>query len=91
MTNKRKLYTDQELKDLHAWFDAQALPKGIRIDKSTYIPDLAKTLKILLGQSVRYRLNTSMQGGIILLGKIKNKLEEMQQQEGNNNEGNAQQ
>ena len=36
----RHLYTEEELKTLFKWFDAQVLPDTMQLDNATYIPDV---------------------------------------------------
>lgn len=71
----RHLYTEEELKTLFKWFDAQILPDTMQLDNATYIPDVRETLSRLKGQAVLCRENPKMQGCIILLERIKAKLE----------------
>lgn len=71
----RHLYTEEELKTLFKWFDAQVLPDTMQLDNATYIPDVRETLLRLKGQAVLCRENPKMQGCIILLERIKAKLE----------------
>ena len=70
----RHLYTEEELKTLFKWFDAQVLPDTMQLDNATYIPDVRETLLRLKGQAVLCRENPKMQGCIILLERIKAKL-----------------
>lgn len=71
----RHLYTEEELKTLFKWFDAQVLPDTMQLDNATYIPDVRETLLRLKGQAALCRENPKMQGCIILLERIKAKLE----------------
>lgn len=71
----RRLYTEEELKTLFKWFDAQVLPDTMQLDNATYIPDVRETLSRLKDQAVLCRENPKMQGCIILLERIKAKLE----------------
>ncbi len=64
-------YTLEKLNELKEWFDTHELPKDLQLDKSTYIPDLKDTVSALLDQAYVCYLNSKMQGGIILLEKIK--------------------
>ena len=70
----RHLYTEEELKTLFKWFDAQVLPDTMQLDNATYIPDVRETLSRLKDQAVLCRENPKMQGCIILLERIKAKL-----------------
>ena len=66
----RHLYTEEELKTLFKWFDAQVLPDTMQLDNATYIPDVRETLSRLKDQAVLCRENPKMQGCIILLERI---------------------
>lgn len=74
-----KKHTIEELNDLKDWFEKQQLPESLQIDKATFSPDLKVTVDILLKQAYICCDNPKMQGGMLLLLKIKAKLEEMQQ------------
>lgn len=71
-----KTHTIEELNELRAWFDSQNLPQTMYIDKATYTPDLKETIDMLFDQSYIYYENPKMQGSILLLKKIKRRLEE---------------
>ena len=71
-----KTHTIEELNELRAWFDSQDLPQTMYIDKATYTPDLKETIDMLFDQSYIYYENPKMQGSILLLKKIKTRLEE---------------
>lgn len=71
-----KTHTIEELNELRAWFDSQNLPQTMYIDKATYTPDLKETIDMLFDQSYIYYENPKMQGSILLLKKIKTRLEE---------------
>ena len=70
-----KMLTLDELHELGKWFESQNLPEGLQLDKATYIPHLRDTVKRLLTQSEINYNNPKMQGCIILLTKLKAKLE----------------
>ncbi len=70
--------TIEEINELKAWFETQDLPQTMQIDKATFSPNLKLTVKMLLDQSVICHENPKMQGSIVLLKKIKAKLEENQ-------------
>lgn len=72
-----KKHTIEEINDLKAWFEEQQLPQSMQIDKATFTPDLEKTIEMLFKQAYACYDNPKMQGGILLLLKIKAKLEEM--------------
>lgn len=72
---EKHLYTEEELKELFQWFDNQDFPADMRLDKSTYIPDLRTTLTYLKWQAENYREELRLQGCITLLERIKAKLE----------------
>lgn len=64
-------YTLEKLNELKEWFDTHELPIDLQLDKSTYIPDLKDTVLALLDQAFVCYSNPKMQGGIVLLEKIK--------------------
>lgn len=72
-----KLLTHDELHELHQWFDKQNLPESLQLDKATYIPKLRDTIKRLVAQSEINCDNPKMQGCIILLQRLKEKLESL--------------
>lgn len=76
MENKKNFYTKDEFKELQAWFEAQNLPESMQVDKATYIPNLKETVLRLLDQAKVCYDNPKMQGCLILLEHIKQKLEE---------------
>lgn len=76
MENKKNFYTKDEFKELQAWFEAQNLPESMQVDKATYIPNLKETVLRLLDQAKVCHDNSKMQGCLILLEHIKQKLEE---------------
>lgn len=71
-----KTLTIEKLNELKAWFESQELPQTMYIDKATYTPNLKETIAMLFEQSYIYYDNPKMQGSILLLKKIKTKLEE---------------
>lgn len=71
-----KTHTIEELNELKAWFESQNLPQTMHIDKATYTPNLKETIDMLFEQSYIYYENAKMQGSILLLKKIKAKIEE---------------
>ena len=75
MKYERHLYTEEELKDLIEWFDDKVLPDTMQLDKATYIPDFKETLSRLKEQAILCRTMPRIQGCIILLERIKAKLE----------------
>lgn len=72
-----KMLTSEELHELGEWFEKQDLPKELHLDKATYIPNLRDTVKRLLTQSEINYNNPKMQGCIILLQRLKVKLESL--------------
>ncbi len=66
----------EEVNKLKDWFDAQVLPSTIQVDRATYIPDLKKTVNMLIEQVNCCHADSTMQGCFIILNKIKKKLEE---------------
>lgn len=76
MENKKNFYTKEEFKKLQSWFGEQSLPESMQVDKSTFIPDLKDTVFRLLDQAKVCHENPKMQGCLILLEHIKQRLEE---------------
>ena len=72
-----KLLTKEELHELKEWFEKQELPKELQLDKATFIPNLSETVRRLLIQSEINYDNPKMQGCIILLLRLKAKLESL--------------
>ena len=72
-----KLLTLEELHELRDWFEAQSLPKELQLDKATFIPNLSDTIKRLVIQSEINYDNPKMQGCILLLQRLKEKLESL--------------
>ena len=72
-----KLLTLEELHELTGWFDKQNLPEELQLDKATYIPNLSDTVKRLVIQSEINYDNPKMQGCILLLQRMKKKLESL--------------
>lgn len=71
------MLTLDELHELGAWFDKHDLPEELQLDKATYIPHLRDTITRLLTQSEINYNNPKMQGCIILLQRLKAKLESL--------------
>ena len=70
-------YTKKKLQELEAWFDNhRPYPKSLRLDASTFIPDVEHTMACLRSQANIYYENRKMQGPIRLMERIKKKLEE---------------
>lgn len=76
MKYDRHLYTLEELRQLEAWFEGKEMPEEMHLDKATYIPNLKETVKRLCWQAEQCYENPKMQGCIILLERIKEKLSE---------------
>lgn len=74
----KKHFTDKELSDLLAWFDAHenALPQSIVVDKALYIKDLRYTLRLYRDIVAEHKDNPTYSGQIYLLFKIKKTLED---------------
>lgn len=70
-----KPHTLEELNELKEWFGTHDLPRDLQLDKSTYFPDLKDAIKSLLEQAYMCYANPKMQGGIVLLERIKSALE----------------
>lgn len=69
-----KSHTIEEINELKAWFETSHLPESLQLDQATFIPNLADTVDSLFIQAYIYYENPKMQGGIILLKKIKEAL-----------------
>ena len=76
---KKKTHTNEEILELKTWFESitEKLPETMQIDKSTYTPNLKRTVNILLEQIHIFHKNPKMQGSILILKKIKKNIEEM--------------
>ena len=74
---ENRLYTQEELHELQHWFEGRDLPESLQLDKATYIPNLRDTIKRLVIQSEINYENPKMQGCIILLERLKEKLESL--------------
>ena len=79
MEYEKHLYTEEELKALFKWFDDNVLPDAMQLDNATYIPNLKETLSRLKEQAALCRTMPRIQGCIILLERIKAKLENRQE------------
>lgn len=71
-----KTHSIEEIQELKEWFDNHELPGSLQLDKATYIEDVKETISSLIEQSLYCYDNPKMQGGIVLLEKIKIKVEE---------------
>lgn len=71
---EKNTYTEEEIEELKKWFESQQLPEELALDKATYIPNLQDTLDRLLEQANLCCGNPKMQGCIILLERIREKL-----------------
>lgn len=71
---EKNTYTEEEIEVLKQWFESRQLPEELVLDKATYIPNLRDTLDRLLEQADLCRENPKMQGCIILLERIREKL-----------------
>lgn len=72
-----KMLTLEELHELGEWLEKQDLPEDLQLDKATYIPHLRDTIKRLLVQSEINYNNPKMQGCIIILQRLRAKLESL--------------
>ena len=71
---EKNTYTEEEIEELKKWFESQQLPEELALDKATYIPNLRDTLDRLLEQANLCCGNPKMQGCIIPLERIREKL-----------------
>lgn len=67
--------TQEEWQELKQWFAAHELPSTLSVDKATYLPDTRLTVGSLLAQAEVCYENPRMQGCILLLKRIKERLE----------------
>lgn len=72
-----KEYTLKELDELKLWFEQQELPQSLILDKAVSIPDLKETIAHLLDQAYVCYANPKLEGCLLILERIKAKLEEM--------------
>lgn len=70
-----KPYTIEQLDELKKWFETADLPQDLQLDKSTYFPNLRHAANSLLEQAYSCYANPKMQGGIVLLERVKSLLE----------------
>ncbi len=71
-----KEHTLDELDELKAWFDKQELPQSLQMSKFMFIPDLKETIRHLMDQAYVCYANPKLEGCILILEQIKDKLEE---------------
>lgn len=69
-----KLHSKEEIEELKKWFDSQELPKSLQLDKATYLPDVKFTVRALLDQINASFGVPQLQGYVVLLMRIKEKL-----------------
>ncbi|MGL4852436.1 MAG: DUF6965 family protein [Phocaeicola sp.] len=75
-SNLHRTYSEAEIDELKAWFSQQTLPKTLKIDKATTVPNLQDTMESLFEQAYLCRENPKMLGCIRLIEKIKTILSE---------------
>ncbi len=68
-------YSEEEIKELIDWFKDKDLPKSLRLDSGTFVPDVAKTVA-LLSEIVRDKQNRTFETTADQLFKIKELSEE---------------
>ena len=68
-------YSEEEIKELIDWFKDKDLPKSLRLDSGTFVPDVAKTVA-LLSEIVRDTQNRTFETTADQLFKIKELSEE---------------
>lgn len=73
---EKKNITAEELEALKTEFATLTLPESLQLDQSMYIPHVAHTVECLFDQARLYHNNPNMQGYIILLRRILDKLKE---------------
>ena len=75
---EQKKHSIEEIDELKNWFEANQsnLPDTLQIDSSAYTPNLKETLHMLLEQAYICCENPKMKGCILLIKKIKKKIEE---------------
>lgn len=76
---KRLTHTIEEINELNAWFEENRnkFPQSMQLDASASIPNLATTIDMLFEQAYTCYSNPKMQGSILILKKIKQKLENL--------------
>lgn len=72
-----KLYSKEQLAELEAWFNAQKLPKELQLDKATFIPNVQDTVRRLLIQAKINVDNPKMQGCLLILERLQEKLKSL--------------
>lgn len=70
-----KIYTEDDVQELVAWYDGRELPESLVLSPSTAIPDLRKTVSLLLDVAKEHWANQNFAGYIIRLEEIRRKLE----------------
>ena len=72
---KVKKYTKEEIESLKNWFLTHDYPQSLQLDKATYIPDMKKTIPVLIEQAEAVINRLQLHGYVVLLERIKAKLE----------------
>ena len=74
---KKNSHTLKEIEELKKWFTANKdkCPQSMQIDRSSFSPDLSRTLDTLFSQALVCHANPKMQGCIMMIKKIKENIE----------------
>ena len=77
MKINKRTHTIEEIDELRGWFQEHGsqLPETMQIDSGAFSPNLKETVSMLFEQAYICYENPKMQGCILLLKKIKVKLE----------------
>ena len=75
-TEYKKLYTEEEIKELAQWFEARydRLPASVRIDEATFIPDLRKTAPLLIDMMLYQQEKPAFMGEIHQIFRLRERL-----------------
>ncbi len=68
-------YSEAEIEELLGWFKGKDLPKSLRLDSGTFVPDVARTVA-LLSEIVRDKQNRTFETTADQLFKIRKLSEE---------------
>lgn len=76
----KKQYSEEELKELRAWFEARTdtLPASMRLDTGMFIPDLPQTVSKYLDIMTRHKTLATFAPQMYHLYRIRQKLEDEQ-------------
>lgn len=77
----KKIYAPEEINELVEWFRARLdkLPKSLRLDKATYIPDFPTTARSFMAIAEMHRENATYGAQIYMLFRMRDKLLEAEE------------